>query len=52
MSMSEAFAVLLKFGGVTLMALITACTVRLVVEMCGPEGEEGVRRMREKLFRD
>lgn len=50
--MSETFAVLLKFGGVTLMALITVHTVRLVVEMCGHEGEEGVRRMRERLYRD
>lgn len=50
--MSEAFRVLLQFGGVTLMALITVCTVRLVAEMCGPEGVEGVRKMRERLYRD
>lgn len=50
--MSEVFAVLLQFVGVTLMALITVCTVRLVIEMCGPEGEEGVRKMRERLYRD
>lgn len=48
----ELVHVLLRFAGVTLMALITVCTVRLVIEMCGPEGVEGVRKMRERLFRD
>ena len=42
-------AELLKFAGVTIMALVTACTIRLVVEMCGPEGVEAVRRKREKM---
>lgn len=50
--MSDLFRALLQFSGVTLMALITVCTIRLVVELCGPEGVENVRKMRERLYRD
>lgn len=50
--MSETLQALLQFVGVTLMALITVNTVRLVIDMCGPEGVEGVRKMRERLFKD
>jgi len=50
--MSDTFDVLLKFAGVSLMALITVGTFRVVLDMCGPQGVEDVRKMREKLFRD
>lgn len=49
--MGETLHVLLQFVGVTLMALITVSTARIVIDMCGPEGVEGVRKMRERLER-
>lgn len=39
---------LLKFIGVTAIALITAVTFHVVRDLCGPEGEEAIRKRRER----
>lgn len=44
----EVLAELLRFIGVSLMALITASTLRIVITMAGPEGERLVREARER----
>ena len=50
--MKEAFRVLLQFGGVTAIALIGVVTFHVLCDLCGHEGVEGVRKMRERLYRD
>lgn len=47
--MAAVMSELLKFVGVTAMALITALTVHRVRDLLGPDGVEEIRKARKRM---